>query len=120
MNASIASTNRRRSQRVGLQMPVTLEMEVERGKPLRIDAFTLIVNAHGGLLELGLPLRVGQKLSIIHPVSVARKTAKIVGLRRSQDSDGFLLAFEFDSPTPSFWPVEFPPEDWATMHPGGV
>ena len=39
------------------------------------------------------------KLSIIHPVSVARKTAKIVGLRRSQDSDGFLLDFEFDAPT---------------------
>lgn len=88
-----------------------LEMQLEKGPPVRIDAFTLVVNAHGGLLELGLPLRTGQRLSIIHPVSGAQKSSKIVGVRRSQDSSGFLLAFEFDSPTPNFWPVAFPPED---------
>jgi hypothetical protein len=94
-------------------MPVILQMELERSRPARIDAFTLVVNAHGGLLELGLPLRVGQKLAIIHAGSGAQKSAKIVGIRRSQDGDGFLLAFEFDSPTPNFWPVEFPPADWS-------
>ena len=99
-----------------LQMPVMLETELERGKPLRIEAFTLVVNAHGGLLELGLPLRAGHKLWIVHPVSGARKASKIVGFRRSQDSDGFLVAFEFDAPTPQFWPVAFPPEDWSSPH----
>jgi hypothetical protein len=110
-------SNWRRSQRVLLQMPVMLETELERGKPLRIEAFTLVVNAHGGLLELGLPLRAGQKLWIVHPVSGARKASKIVGFRRSQDSNGFLVAFEFDAPTPRFWPVEFPPEDWSSPPP---
>ena len=95
-------------------MLVILEFEFERSRPVRIDAFTLVVNAHGGLVELGLPLRVGQKLSLIHPGSEARKSAKIVGIRRSQDSNGFLLAFEFDTPTTSFWPVRFPPLDWST------
>ena len=94
-------------------MPVILEMQVQKGPPVRIDAFTLAVNAHGGLLELGLPLRTGQRLSIIHPVSGAQKSVKTVGMRRSQDSSGFLLAFEFDSPTPNFWPVELPPADWS-------
>ena len=94
-------------------MRVILEMQPENGFPVRIDAFTLMVNAHGGLLDLGLPLPVGQKLSIIHPGSGAQKHSKIVGIRRSQDSSGFLLAFEFDCPTPNFWPVEFPPEDWT-------
>jgi hypothetical protein len=94
-------------------MPIILKMELERSRPVRIDAFTLVVNAHGGLLELGLPLRVGQKLAIIRPGSGAQKSAKIVGTRRSQDGDGFLLAFEFDSATPNFWPVEFPPADWS-------
>jgi hypothetical protein len=94
-------------------MPVILEMQLEKGPPVRIDAFTLVVNAHGGLVELGLPLRTGQKLSIIHPVSGAQKPSKIVGIRRSQDSSDFLLAFEFDSPTPNFWPIEFPPTDWS-------
>jgi hypothetical protein len=94
-------------------MRVIVEMQLDRGSPVLMDAFTLVVNAHGGLLELGLPLRVGQKLAILHPTSAARKSSKIVGLRRSQDSNGFLLAFEFDSPTSDFWPVKFPPADWA-------
>ena len=94
-------------------MPVILEMQLEKGPPVRIDAFTLVVNAHGGLVELGLPLRTGQKLSIIHPVSGTQKPSKIVGIRRSQDGDGFLLAFEFDCPTPNFWPIAFPPTDWS-------
>jgi len=95
-------------------VPLILEMELEKGRPIRIDAFTLVVNAHGGLLELGLPLRAGQKLAVVHPVSGARKSSKVVELRRSQDSGGFLVAFEFNSPTPSFWPVGFPPADWST------
>jgi hypothetical protein len=96
-------------------MPVILEMELERSRPVRIDAFTLVVNAHGGLLELGLPLRVGQKLAITHPGSSAQKSARIVGIRRSQDSSSFLLAFEFLSPTPNFWPVQLPPTDCSPV-----
>src|SRR5262249_9454489 len=113
MSAPVDSSNKRRSQRVLLQMPVILEMQLGKDCPVRIDAFTLVVNAHGGLLELGLPLRVGQKLAIIHPGSGGQKSSKIVGVRRSQDRSGFLLAFEFDSPRPNFWPVEFPPADWS-------
>lgn len=106
--------NRRRSQRVQLQIPVTLEAEIDAGKPIRLDAFTLVVNAHGGLLEMSLPLRPGQKLSLVNPASGLRKPAKTVGLRRSQDSS-FLVAFEFDSPTPQFWPIAFPPTDWEPV-----
>jgi hypothetical protein len=113
MNAPVESSNKRRSQRVLLQMRVILEMQVGKSHSARIDAFTLVVNAHGGLVEVALPLRTGQKFSLVHPVSGAQKPSKIVGMRRSQDSSGFLLAFEFDSPTSDFWPVEFPPADWA-------
>ncbi len=94
-------------------MPVILELQLERGSPVRIDAFTLVVNAHGGLLEVGLPLRTGQRLSLVHPVSGVQKPSKIVGIRHSRDRSGFLLAFEFHSPTPNFWPVQFPPADWS-------
>src|SRR5262249_4741448 len=73
-------SNRRRSQRVLLQMPVILEMQVDKGPPVRVDAFTLVVNAHGGLVEVSLPLRTGQKLSLIHPVSGAQRPSKIVGM----------------------------------------
>ena len=95
-------------------MLVILEFEFDGSRPVRLDAFTVAVNAHGGLVELGLPLRVGQKFAVIHPGSEAPKSAKIVGIRPSRESNGFLLAFEFDSPTTTFWPVRFPPSDWST------
>ena len=95
-----------------LQIPLMVEAELERGKPVRLDGFTLVVNAHGGLLELGIPLRSGLKITLFQTGSGVWKRARTVGLRRSQDSDGFLVSFEFDSPTPKFWPIEFPPPDW--------
>jgi len=58
-------------------------------------------------------LPLDQKLAIIRPRSGAQKPARILGIRRSQDSNGFLLAFKFDSPTPTFWPAEFLPKDWS-------
>lgn len=108
--------NQRRSQRVLLQIRVILEVEIDAGNPIRLDAFTLVVNAHGGLLEMSLPLRPGLRLSLVNPTSGLKKPSRIVGLRRSTDS-GFLVAFEFDSPTPKFWPIVFPPEDWQ-LEPG--
>ncbi|HET6929255.1 MAG TPA: hypothetical protein VFI45_02955 [Candidatus Acidoferrum sp.] len=60
---------------------------------------------------MSLPLRTGQRLSLVNPTSGLKKPSRIVGMRRSTDS-GFLVAFEFDTPTPKFWPISFPPEDW--------
>jgi hypothetical protein len=87
---------------------VILEMDLEGGGPVGIDAFTLVVNAHGGLLELRLPLRAGQKLSIVHPVSGTRKSSKVVELRRSQDSGDFVTIARFSGrkrscETPHYW-----------------
>jgi hypothetical protein len=97
-----------------LQIPVIVEAEIDRGKPVRLDAFTLVVNAHGGLLEIGLPLRPGQKVTLILPASGVRQSSRIIGFRRSHQT-GFLVAFEFDSPAPPFWPIDFPPADWKPL-----
>lgn len=114
LNTVVGSNNRRRSQRVLLQISVIVEAEIDRGKLVRLNAFTLVVNAHGGLLEIGLPLRPGQKVALVLPASGLRKSSRIIGFRRSQDA-GFLVAFEFDSPTPQFWPIDFPPDDWKPL-----
>jgi hypothetical protein len=59
--------NRRRSERVLLQVRLVVETELDPGKLARVDAFTLVVNAHGGLLEINLRLRKGQKLLLSNP-----------------------------------------------------
>ena len=93
-----------------LQIPLTVEIGRERGNAARIEAFTLVVNAHGGLMEIGIPLGLGQKMLLLLPASGLQKNARVVG--GSHDGNGFLIAFEFDCPTPKFWPIEFPPADW--------
>jgi hypothetical protein len=104
--------NRRRSERVLLQVCVLVETELEEGKVVCLDAFTLVVNAHGGLLEMSLKVPKGQKLLLSNPALRVRHPCRVIAIRSSQDGV-FAVAFEFDNPTPQFWPIAFPPTDWG-------
>jgi hypothetical protein len=55
MTAS-APKNRRRSERVMLQLAVLVRANMPDRRCLQVQAFTLVVNAHGGLLESPLEL----------------------------------------------------------------
>jgi len=106
--------NRRRSERVLLQIRVVVETTCEEGKHVRLDAFTLVVNAHGGLLEMALKVPKGHKLLLTNPALGAQELGHVVATRSSQDGY-FTVAFEFDSPSPQFWPIAFPPADWTLV-----
>lgn len=78
---------------------------------MSMDAFTLVVNAHGGLLELSYKLPRGQKIWLISLGTGAKVPCHIIGSRKS-DEGAFAVAFEFENPSPDFWPISFPPSDW--------
>jgi hypothetical protein len=113
-NARLPMTNQRRSERVFLQIKVIVEVEREHGNPARVDAFTVVVNAHGGLLEMSAKVSKGQKLFLSNPSAGTRQSARVVAVRRA-DEDGFAVAFEFDDPAPRFWPIPVPPENWHAI-----
>jgi hypothetical protein len=94
-----------------LQIPVVVETTDQDGKHVRLDAFTLAVNAHGGLLEMGLKVPKGHRLLLTNPTLGVQELCHVVGVRGAQDGF-FAVAFEFDSPSPQFWPIAFPPADW--------
>jgi hypothetical protein len=103
--------NRRRSERVMLQMAVTVLTETPEGEQVREDTQTLVVNAHGGLLKLKTEVQVGQPLILVNPKNKMEQGCRVV--RTEQPSpDYFAVAFEFNHPAPGFWPVVFPPADW--------
>jgi hypothetical protein len=106
--------NQRRSDRVSLQIRLIAETEIPGGTLARMEAFTLVVNAHGGLLELSLKLTKGQRLFLANPVSAAKEPCRVVSCTRARDGL-FEVAFEFENPTPHFWPVSFPPADWELV-----
>ena len=70
--------NRRRSERVMLQIPVVVQAKTRDGKDVRENTQTVVVNAHGGLLKLKMEVKTGQPASLrirCRPTgSVARST----------------------------------------------
>jgi len=108
--------NRRRSERVVLRMAVVVLAENEERKQIEERAETQVVNAHGGLLRMKKHLHVGQSFLLNNPGNNMEMSCRVVRM----EDDGlqfYKVAFEFDRPAPKFWPVTFPPADWA---PDGV
>ena len=95
---------------VPFQMRLLVAVEIEPGKSGRFDAFTLVVNAHGGRLETTARLGKGQKLLLSNPGAGLTEKATVVAVRKVE-ANSFDVAFEFDNPVPRFWPICFPPID---------
>lgn len=82
------------------------------GRCVQVQAFTSVVNAHGGLLESPMKLETNQKILLINPHSGKDIGCRVVRVE-GPTSDLYEVAFEFDERSPRFWPINFLPEDWA-------
>jgi hypothetical protein len=82
------------------------------GKRISIEAHTLVVNAHGGLLDVGMAMLRGQQVILSNSGTEKVASGKVVRVEGSEEGR-FSVAFEFEFPAPKFWPVSFPPPDWA-------
>ena len=113
--STMEERNRRRSERVVLRIPVQLSAKMPDGKRISIEARTLVVNAHGGLLDVGMEMLAGQPLLLSNSKTERVATGRVVRVQRSEEGR-FSVAFEFEFPAPNFWPVSFPPPDWSCAH----
>jgi sorbitol-specific phosphotransferase system component IIA len=111
---TLEERNRRRSERVVLRVPVGLSARMPEGKRINIEAHTLVVNAHGGLLDVGMELVRGQKIRLSNVRTEIVVSGRVVRVEASE-LGRFSIAFEFESPAPHFWPVSFPPADWSSV-----
>jgi len=104
--------NRRRSERVMLQIPVSVQVKTRDGKDVREDTQTVVVNAHGGLMKLKMEVKTGQPILLINERAKVQQGCHVVRVETSEAGNS-AVAFEFDEPTPQFWPIVFPPADWG-------
>ena len=111
VNAS-QPNNRRRSERVLLDVPVLVVAETPEGKRVQEETHTLVVNAHGGLLTLKMEVVPGQPMLLINPKSEKEQRCRVVRVE-NPPGGSLAVAFEFDNPAPHFWPIVFPPSDWS-------
>jgi RNA binding exosome subunit len=103
--------NRRRSERVMLQMRITVIADDTERKSRQEEALTQIVNAHGGLLKMKMEVHIGQPMLLVNPQNKLKQSCRVVRVEDTAEGD-FSVAIEFDKPNSKFWPVVFPPADW--------
>ena len=110
------ATNKRRSQRLFIQVKVVIEWKAANKSLLTEETHTIVVNAHGALVEMGTQIDQGQVVSLrnVRTNDTADCVVKLV----SHAAGGkFSTALEFTKPSPTFWRVSFPPEDWSIRSP---
>jgi hypothetical protein len=110
------TTSRRRSQRLFLQVRVIVEGKLGNKTPFREETHTIVVNAHGALVETSASLDQGQVISMQN-VRTAEKIDCSVKLVTSVGPKKFNAAVEFTKANPGFWRISFPPEDWSVRNP---
>ena len=107
-----ATTGRRRSQRLFLQVRVVVEGQLPNKSPFSEETHTIVVNAHGALVEMKVSLDQGQIVTL-HNVRSSEKIECTIKLVTPAGPGKFSTAFEFITPSPEFWHVSFPPDDWS-------
>jgi hypothetical protein len=101
---------RRRSQRVIIMVPVTMELAKE-GKVVKVAAQTVAVNIHGAMVICNRTLDADAKVELVNERTRERTSARVSRAPR-QSAEGFLIPLEFVKPFPMFWQISFPPSNW--------
>jgi hypothetical protein len=110
------SPGRRRSQRILIQAAVILEGQRADKKPFHESTRTIVVNAHGALVESRTTL-IQDQIITMRNARTNEACECAVKLVTPAEGGKFHVALEFTKPNPGFWHVAFPPEDWTIRHP---
>jgi len=92
--------------RIKLRIHVALQ-----GKPTTLEATTLSVSPTGALVAVERSLPGGTRLVVEHGSTQERVACTITRPPR-ETPEGFHTALVFDSPSPDFWKIAFPPPGW--------
>ena len=115
-NQTALPVPRRRSQRIFMTVRVRVRGKQADGKPLDEQTETVAVNAHGALLLLDAPVAVGQSLNLWHRSTKEEADSGVVYVG-SKQAGKTQVGIQFLKPSPHFWRVAFPPDDWSPRHP---
>jgi hypothetical protein len=106
----------RRSQRVFLGMDVIVAGERLAGTKFAEHTTTVVVNAHGALVLLKEMVREQQLLRIRNEKTGEEQPCRVVDVGESREGR-MEVGIEFIEPSPRFWRISFPPEDWNSNSP---
>jgi hypothetical protein len=107
-NLAVIACVERRSERLALRISLKMSARLTDGSRISVEVKTLVVNAHGGLLDVGIELKPGQRITLDDSRRPEQITAIVLRVERCEEGR-FIVAFEFEFPTPDFWRTRFPP-----------
>jgi len=103
---------RRRSMRVLLSVPIVATGKAIDQQEFMEEARTLVVNAHGALISLGARVVANQEITISNKATRQTLQCRVVHVGNAQGGKT-QLGVEFVRPSPTFWQIDFPPDDWV-------
>jgi hypothetical protein len=83
----------------------------KNGQPFQEETHSLVANAHGGLILLAAPVALEQKLLLTNPKNMQEVRSRVAYLGRIVNGKRE-VGVGFMDPSPRFWHIHFPPEDW--------
>lgn len=102
-----SGSDRRRSERFSLVVPVVLLWKNPSGDLLQCEGRVVEGNAQGGFLEIPAPIAVGTELELRHLLSGESVRGRVAGERFTSQGAFEGIGVAFASPSPAFWGVTF-------------
>jgi hypothetical protein len=96
--------DRRRSKRRAIDAVIRVYGSTLGGKSFYEDARTINVSTHGALLEMNVPVRVGEKLMLFNEGTQRQQICQIVNTR-ILEAEVLEVAVEFPVPHAEFWQI---------------
>ena len=108
----VNQTKVRRSERVVIQIPVIVFGQNTNGHMFEEKTNTVSVNAHGALVTLKSEINLQKPLLLVHTRTQSEVQCRAVH-RKEIDPGRLEFGLEFASSLPTFWDINFPPDDWT-------
>jgi hypothetical protein len=102
---------KRRSQRLALSVAVIACRPSRQDAPFYEGTRTLVVSAHGALINLAAKVVTDQRLILKNALSGQEQACRVV-FQKKKLFGPTEVGIEFLRPAPKFWRVAFPPTDW--------
>jgi len=101
-----ALKNHRRSKRIPFQIRVLVYGRVGKSTSFHEETFTRIVTAHGGLMALTAPVKLGETLLVVNLATRKEEECRVASVKPQNGVNNVGLAFLRSAR--SFWGLDFP------------
>lgn len=103
------SPEKRRSDRLMLTIPLTVEGTDTRGNPFKDEGRTITLNRHGARIRLSRPLRTGQTITLTNLLGRRQAEFRVVGPVTPISDRGGEWGVEYLDMKENIWGIQFPP-----------